>query len=258
MNLRPALTASALLLVSTVALADPPDFDRPGAGFATTVLPAGTLALEQGLPTYERQRQDGYLDRTYTADSLIRIGVGGPLELQVGGSAWNRLDEHGNGTRRHATGHDDSSVALKWAPAGSGETGDFSWAALGEVTFDNGDEDFGNGARQVSLGTTLQWKPDDTHQNTLYANVDHLKGRNSWTLAPTFGRKFGDNLTAYLEADAIHDAEDGNELQAGGGVAYDIGDHTQLDAYALHRLGRHGPSVIAGLGISVFFGSRKG
>ncbi|WP_426286063.1 transporter [Luteibacter sp. E-22] len=254
MNLRPALAFLASTLLSAPAFADPPDFDRPGAGFATTVLPAGTLALEQGLPTYERQRQDGFLDRTYTADSLIRIGLGGPIEFQLGGSAWNRLEERGQGSRHHAVGHGDSSVALKWAPAGSGDAGAFSWAALGEVTFANGDEDFGNGARQVSLGTTMQWKPDDTHQNTLYANLDRLKGRNTWTLAPTFGRKVGENLVAYIETDAIHDAEDGNELQAGGGVAYDVGDRVQLDAYALHRIGGHGPSMVAGVGISMFFG----
>jgi outer membrane putative beta-barrel porin/alpha-amylase len=256
MNLRPALIALALAATSTAAFADPPDFDRPGAGFATTVLPAGTLALEQGLPTYERQRQDGYLDRTYTADSLVRIGLGGPVELQVAGSAWNRLEERGMGSRRHAIGHGDTSVGVKWASPGSGDAGDFSWAALGSVSFDNGDEDFGNGARQVSLGATMQWKPDEQHQNTLYADVDRLKGKNAWTLAPTFGRKFGDNLMAYVEADAIHDPDDGNELQAGGGLAYTIGDHVQLDAYALHRIGGHGPSVIAGLGVSMFFGKK--
>jgi hypothetical protein len=256
MNLRPAL-ALAAFLAPAVALADPPDFDRPGAGFATSVLPVGTVALEQGLPSYERQRTDGFLDRTYTADSLIRIGTGGPLELQVGGSAWNRLEERGDGSRRHAVGHCDTSLAMKYAPAGNSADGAFSWAALGQVTFANGDEDFGNGAKQYTLGTTMQWKPSDQQQNTLFANVDRIKGKNTWTLAPTFGRKFGENWMAYLEADAIHDADDGNELQAGGGVAYSIGDHMQLDAYALHRIGSHGPSVIAGLGVSVFLGHAK-
>ncbi|SEW28975.1 transporter [Luteibacter sp. 329MFSha] len=257
MTPRPLLAALALAVLSTPTFADPPDFDRPGAGFATTVLPAGTLALEQGLPTYERERSDGFLDRTYTADSVIRLGLGGPVELQVAGSAWNRLEERGMGSRRHATGHGDTSVGLKWASPGSGDAGSFSWAALGNVTFDNGDEDFGNGAREVSLGSTMQWKPDDDHQNTLYANVDHLKGRNTWTLAPTFGRKFGDQWMAYIEADAIHDADEGNELQAGGGLAYTIGDHLQLDAYALHRVAGHGPSFIAGLGVSMFFGRKS-
>ena len=257
MNLRPLTVAAILLLAAGPALADPPDFDRPGAGFATSVLPAGTLTLEQGLPSYERQRSDGLLDRTWTADSLVRIGLGGPVELQVAGSAWNRLVETGSGTRRRATGHGDTSVGIKVAPGGSGDSGAFSWAALGTLTFANGNPDFGNGAKQASLGVTGQWKPDDTWQGTLFANVDHLKGENTWTLAPTFGRKLGENWMAYAEMDAIHDADDGNEVQAGGGVAYSIGDHAQLDAYALHRIGSHGPSVIAGLGVSVFFGKKS-
>jgi hypothetical protein len=256
MTTRPLLLALVAALPS-VALADPPDFDRPGAGFATSVLPAGTAALEQGVPTYERDRSDGYLDRTYSADSVLRFGLGGPVELQVTGSAWNRLEERGQGSRRHAVGHGDTGVALKYAPSGSDGDGAFSWAALGQVTFANGDSDFGNGARQYSLGTTMQWKGDDDRQATLYANVDRLKGRNTWTLAPTFGRRFGDHWMAYVEADAIHDADEGNELQAGGGLAYTIGDHVQLDGYALHRIGRNGPSVVMGLGVSVFFG-RKG
>jgi hypothetical protein len=257
MNLRPAPIVLTLLCLSPApAFADPPDFDRPGAGFATSVLPVGTLALEQGLPTYERQRQDGVLDKTYTADSLIRIGLGGPAELQIGGSAWNRLEERGGGSRRHATGHGDTSVGLKIAPGGSGDTGTFSWAALGQVTFANGDQDFSNDAKQYTVGATGQWRPNDTWQGTLFANVDRLKGRDTWTLAPTFGRKLGENWMAYAETDAIHDADDGNELQAGGGIAYDIGDHAQLDAYALHRIGTHGPSVVAGVGVSVFFGKK--
>lgn len=253
MNLR-RLTPLLLLVASQGVLADPPDFDRPGAGFATTTVPVGTLAWEQGLPTYQRERPGGVLQGTYTADSLFRIGLGGPLELQFGGSAWNRFEESDVGLHRHHLGHGDSSVGMKFAPGGSGDAGAFSWAALAKVTFANGDHDLSNDARQYTLGTTMQWKPDDIHQNTLYVNLDRLGRHNTWTVAPTFGRRFGDHWTAYVEADLIHDADNGNEVQAGGGVAYDIGNHAQLDAYALHRIGSHGPSLIAGLGVSVFFG----
>ncbi|MBB3226728.1 hypothetical protein FHW69_001318 [Luteibacter sp. Sphag1AF] len=247
--------ALGLLTLACVspARADPPDLDRPGAGFATSVLPAGTLALEQGLPTYTRERSDGLLDRQYSADSLIRIGLGGPVEFQLGGSAFNRVEERGAGVRRHAVGHGDSSAAVKFAPAASGE---FSWAALGQVTFANGDADFSNGARQYTLGVTGQWNTSDSYFTTLYANVDRLRGRNTWTLAPTFDFKLTPNFMMYAETDAIHDADDGNALQLGGGAAYTLGNHVQFDAYALHRIAGHGASFIAGLGISVFFGKR--
>lgn len=256
-RMKKPLAFAALATLPSVALADPPDFDRPGAGFATSVLPVGTLAIEQGLPTYERQRDDGLLDRTYAADSVVRLGLGNTWEAQFGASAWNRLEERGGGSRRHVVGHGDSSLGLKYAPSGTDGDGPFTWAALGQVTFADGNQAFSNGARQYTLGATLQWMPDKDHQNTLYANVDRLKGRNTWTLAPTFGRSFGEHWMAYAEVDAIHDAQDGNEVQAGGGVAYTIGDHVQLDAYALHRIGSHGPSVRAGLGVAVFFGRKS-
>jgi hypothetical protein len=38
-----------------------------------------------------KRRVESILDRTYTADSLICIGTGGPLELQVAGLAWKVL-----------------------------------------------------------------------------------------------------------------------------------------------------------------------
>jgi hypothetical protein len=49
---KPCLPLLAALLVPAFAHADPPDFDRPGAGFATSVLPVGGVALEQGLPSW--------------------------------------------------------------------------------------------------------------------------------------------------------------------------------------------------------------
>ena len=50
----------------------------------------------------------------------------------------------------------DTSLGLKIAPGGSGDTGTFSWAALGQVSFANGDQDFSNGAKQYTLGVTGQ------------------------------------------------------------------------------------------------------
>lgn len=238
----------ALGLLPLAAMADPPDFDRPGAGFATSVLPAGGVALEQGAPDWSREPDDsGALQGKYTADSLFRVGLGGPLELQLGGSLWNRL--YGDGERR--TGHGDSSVAMKLAPS---TTGSFSYAVLGQVTFDNGTRDIGNGARQYTLGTTLGWKLQGDRQITLFANLDRLQGSNTWTLAPVYTVPISETLQGYLEADLIHDGREGNEGLAGGGLALKLGDRAQADTFVLHRVGPRGAQWEAGLGISVYFG----
>lgn len=238
----------AVGLLPLAAMADPPDFDRPGAGFATSVLPAGSVALEQGVPDWSREPDDsGALQGKYTADSLFRVGLGGPLELQLGGSLWNRL--YGDGERR--SGHGDSSVAMKLAPS---TTGNFSYAVLGQVTFDNGTRDIGNGARQYTLGTTLGWKLLGDRQVTLFANLDRLQGSNTWTLAPVYTVPLSESLQGYLEADLIHDGQEGNEGLAGGGLALKLGDRAQADAFVLHRVGPRGALWEAGLGISVYFG----
>ncbi|WP_250634294.1 transporter [Pinirhizobacter soli] len=240
--------ALAAMVLSMPAMADPPDFDRPGAGFATSVLPAGGVALEQGVPDWSREPDDsGALQGKYTADSLFRVGLGGPVELQLGGSAWNHL--YGDG--EHRTGHGDSSVAMKVAPS---TNGDFSYAVLGQVTFDNGTHDIGNGARQYTLGTTLGWKLQGDRQFTVFANLDRLQGSNTWTLAPVYTVPLTDNLQGYVETDLIHDGQDGNEGLAGGGLALKLGERAQADTFVLHRVGPRGAQWEAGLGISVYFG----
>jgi hypothetical protein len=240
--------AVVLGLMPVVTLADPPDFDRPGAGFATSVLPAGGVALEQGAPDWTREPADGGgYSSTYAADSLLRIGLGGPLELQLGGSMWNRL----YGAGEHRTGHGDSSVGIKIAPP---TQGDFTYAVLGQVTLDNGSHDIGNGARQYTLGTTLGWKLEGDRQLTVYANLDRLQGSNTWTVAPVYTVPLTTNLQGYLEADLIHDGRDGNQGLAGGGLALKLGDRAQADTFVLHRVGPRGAQWETGLGISVYFG----
>jgi Putative MetA-pathway of phenol degradation len=234
--------------------ADAPDFDRPGAGFATSVLPQWTFALEQGLPTYQRQNDVGLVSSQYTADTLWRMGLGGITELQVGGSLWNQLYTHGIGPRTQTEGRGDSSLALKVAPLSEGE---WTWAMLGQVTFADGDRAFTNGARKYSFGVTGQWKVGDTAATTLYLNVDRLRGKNTWTLAPNFNFQLSKNLVGYVETDLIRDPIEGDEVMGGGGFALMLGERTQLDAHVLHRLGTHGPDIITGLGISVFFGPVK-
>jgi hypothetical protein len=241
------LPCLAVALLPAFAHADPPDFDRPGAGFATSVLPAGTMALEQGLPSW--QRDDG--QATYTTDSLVRIGLGGPAELQLGGSLYSHL----YGAGEHRTGRDDSSVGLKLAPTDDG--GVFSYAVLGQLTFADGKRDIGNGARQYTLGSTLGWKLDGDRQVSVLVNLDRLRGANTWTVAPVYTVPITDHLSAYVETDLIHDGEDGNQALAGGGLALTVGDHVQADTYVLHRVGPRGTEWQAGLGLSVYFGKPR-
>src|SRR6202012_1616933 len=46
--------------------------------------PRGSVIYEQGLPTWTLNHDDGVRSSQYTTDSLLRIGLGANLELQLG------------------------------------------------------------------------------------------------------------------------------------------------------------------------------
>ena len=79
--------ALVLLLIASPALAqddaDTPSFDRPGIGFSPSTLPRGSVALEWGLPSLERDRDadGGADDRPPTVDL---VGLGDRLDDAVG------------------------------------------------------------------------------------------------------------------------------------------------------------------------------
>lgn len=92
-NWRRVITLCLGAIITTPALAqveNNPGYDRPGLGFTPTVLQAGDFTLEQGIP--DGSRTDGV--SLYTADTLLRLGVGHALEVQLG-SGWNWLDKSG-------------------------------------------------------------------------------------------------------------------------------------------------------------------
>jgi len=112
-----ALFVACAALPSARADDSPPPFDRPGIGFASAVLPAGSFDWEQGLPDLERDSGGGISSTTYTADTLFRYGLTATLEVQLSGSPWNRTTIHAPGLRARFDGAGDTALGLKWAPA---------------------------------------------------------------------------------------------------------------------------------------------
>lgn len=73
-----------------------PAFDRPGIGFSTSTLPSGGVALELGLPSLQRDRDDaGVLATRYSTDINLRVGVSEYIELQAFSTPWNHLRTDG-------------------------------------------------------------------------------------------------------------------------------------------------------------------
>lgn len=218
-----------------------PGYDRPGIGFSPSVLQAGDATLELGLPDWSRD--DGV--SLYSADALLRFGIGRSLELQLD-TGWNRLD--GPGPARH--GRSNTALAVKFAPPSDTRLG---WGVLGGVELTDGAGIFRNPERQYTLGASLEWEHDEDRASGLYLEaVDGetdsrlLAINTSWSLAPSVG--------LFVELAAQHLSGIGNGSMGGVGMTWQATPRVQLDIGVRHRLGGHADEWQGGFGVSVYFG----
>lgn len=234
----------------TVAHADDnPGYDRPGLGFTPAVLHAGDLTLEQGLPDWSRGQSGGIASSQYTADTLLRLGLGGPLELQLG-TSYNRLHPGPAGTGA-AYGRGDSNMAVKFALPASGA---FSWGLLGSVEFNDGARDFRGDRRQYLLGAAFNWQLDTRNALGMYLQDVRAGGRDSSLFALNASHALTSTLDGYAEVAEQHDIDTGHGSMAGAGLAWQVTPRVQLDGSFRHRLAGHADTWEAGCGVSIYFG----
>ena len=249
-RLRSTAALIAAFAAAPLAWADPPAFDRPGIGFASAVLPAGSFAWEQGLPDVERDSEDGLRSTTYAANTLFRYGLTATLEVQLAGSPFNRTTIRGPGLRAHATGAGDTAIALKWAPALDSKT--TTLALLGAVSFASGSDAFTNAQTVTSFGASATRDLGDSRSLGFYANVDHAGGENTWTASTSFGFPVHGDVGGYLELARIAGGGSSTSL-AGAGMTWTLHERVQFDLSLDAGLTRHSPDLLAGFGVSVFW-----
>lgn len=241
-----------MLIATGLARADNPGFDRPGMGFTPAVLGAGEFTWEQGLPDWTVDRQDGSRVAQYSADTLLRLGLGGPFELQLGSSPYNRLRI--DAPDRHATrvGRGDSTLGLKFAPCPPGQA--VSWGLLGSVELTDGERAFRADRRQYLLGAQLNVQLDARNALGVYLEDVRAGGSDRRTLA--LGESFAlrPDLSAYVEAAWLHVPQRGAGSLAGTGLAWLVTPRVQLDAGVDRRLGGIASRWQANLGMSIYFG----
>lgn len=247
-----SMLALALLLAAAPAQAENPGFDRPGYGLTPAVLGAGEVIVEQGLPDWGRHRQDGVTVSQYTADSLLRIGLGGPLELQLGSDSWNVLRQGGPDGSVHREGRGDSQLGLKLALPSS--HAGFSWGLLGSVSFTDGAPDFRSDHRQYLLGAQFNLDIGARHSLGLYLQNVRSGGADSRTVALGDSYALSPALTLYTELAWQHLPSEDNGSLAGAGVQWMVTPRVQLDAGFDHRLGGAANQWQGNLGVSVYFG----
>ncbi|ROP77178.1 outer membrane putative beta-barrel porin/alpha-amylase [Stenotrophomonas rhizophila] len=251
-----ALLLSLLFCGAVHAQQDaPPDiaFDRPGIGFAAWTLPRGSIALEAGLLSFSRDRDDaGVLSTQYSADITLRIGVAEHLELQAFTSPWNHLRVAPRDTpAERSSGAGDVGVGLKVALPLSSEK--HAVALLASTTFATGSRDFSEGATQYALGASYEYDVDDRWTGALYANLTRGGSEDSVTWAPSVSFAATDTVSTYLEVGFTDTHGEPSSRIAGAGVTWMVKPRVQLDASFDVGLNDDSPDIQAGLGVSVYF-----
>ncbi len=221
-----------------------PGYDRPGLGFSPAVLPIGDVTWEQGLPDWSET--DG--TSIYTADSVLRIGVGGAFELQLGTSYDRLLASVGS-----ASGRGSSSLGVKFALPASGDLG---WGLLGTVTFTDGARAFRANDPQYQVGAVVNLAVNPRDTVGAYFEVDRTGGNTGGLVALNASRALSDKFDAYVEVAWQRVADAGNGNMAGAGVAWLVTPRVQLDGSFRHRIDGAADTWQAGLGVSVWFGTR--
>lgn len=250
-----ALLVSLLFCGAVHAQDAPPDiaFDRPGIGFAASTLPRGGVALEAGLPSFSRDRDDaGVLSTQYSADITLRIGLAEHLELQAFTSPWNYLRvAPRDAPAERSSGAGDVGVGLKVALPLPSEK--HAVALLATTTFATGSRDFSEGATQYALGASYEYDFDDRWTGALYANVTRGGSEDSVTWAPSVSFAATETVSTYLELGFTDTHGEPSTRIAGAGVTWMVKPRVQLDASFDVGLNDDSPDIQAGLGVSVYF-----
>jgi hypothetical protein len=244
--------AMVMLGFALPAPADNPGYDRPGYGFTPVVLGLGDITVEQGLPDWSRDRQDGIASSQYSADSLLRIGIGGPLELQLGSSPWNSLRQSGAGSEVRSQGRGDTVLGMKLALPTSNQA--FSWGLLGSAEFTDGAKAFRSARRQYLLGAQFNLQASERNSLGLYLQDVRSGGADSRLVAVSDNYALSKTLTLYAETAWLHAPDQGSGTLAGAGLAWMVTPRVQFDVGFDHRLDGAAPEWQTNLGVSIYFG----
>jgi hypothetical protein len=240
------------LALAAPARADNPGYDRPGYGFTPVVLGAGDFTLEQGLPDGSRDHQDGVSSSQYTTDTLLRLGIGGPFELQLGGSAYDTLHQSGPGLNDSSHGHGDTNLAVKFALPTTSKI--FSWGLLASVEFTDGSKAFRNDQNQYLLGAQFNLQANDKNSLGAYLEDVRAGGRDSTTVALSDNYSVSKTFTVYAETAFLHAPDQGGGAVAGAGLAWLVTPRVQIDAGFDHRISGSASTWQTNLGVSIYFG----
>jgi hypothetical protein len=227
-----------------------PGYDRPAFGFATSALPACGFAIEQGLPDWSLNHQDGVRSSLFMADSLLRMGLGHGLELQVGSTPFNRLATSDGQGAQQVTGRGDTIISLKIAPPPF--NAQWSGAVLATVELPDGVRALRVPQRQYTLGLTLAQQLDERRTLGYFAQWQRMGVHATYQLAGNYGYALSKTWGVYSELVALHQQARTGGL-VGAGLTYLPNLRLQFDLSFDRGFVGTAPAWMAGFGVAFFW-----
>ena len=249
--------AAVLVLAAPLAAADAISTDRPGFLFATSVLEPGGVQLEAGVPNLVRDDGGGVRSTLINFPTVLRLGLGAALELQVGHSLFNHAEVEAGALETDESGLGDLALGLKWA-APMGESAP-QLVLVGTANVPTGDDEFSSGRPAYFLNAVAGWDLGGGRSLSAmagYARAPEDGGGHaeSGAAVASLGFPLGGDWGGYVEAGHFPGfGGTADTAFAGGGVTWRIDDRLQLDAFFDRGLNSASPDWMIGAGVSVRF-----
>ncbi|MDB5699056.1 MAG: transporter [Alphaproteobacteria bacterium] len=241
---RVAMAFSLIAWPCAAAANDLRDFcpDRPGLGTPPCTIDPGHAAVELGVADWTLDRQAGVRQDVFRfADVLIRYGVSGTLEVQLGwqGLGYVRARRTG-GSATHRTGIGDATLAIRENlknPDGSG----LSLAVMPFLTLPTGISEIGAGDWTAGAILPISYALSNQVQLALTGEIDSAADTQgsghhlAYSGVAGLGAALSKDLGATIEFAVQRDEETGQAATAflsGLSLAWAVGEAMQLDGGA--------------------------
>jgi hypothetical protein len=256
------ISAALLCAAPAIAAADPICPDRPGKGTATCTVPAGHWQVETGLIDWTHDRAGGFRsDFTVIGSTLIKYGISGRADIELGIVPFEIFRVRGGGVREHASGFgymvarvkyrltaDDAPVAVAIDPFVKIPTAN---RRLGNGKVEAGltvpvSAALGNSPVSLALTSELGW----------FADGDGRGHHAAFSQVVGLGFAASSRLSLSAELWGAWDWDPdvtGKQVSANGSAAYLASDTIQLDAGANFGLNRQTPDIQIYAGVSKRF-----
>lgn len=250
-----------LLAIAAPATAQDRDLctERPGLGTPACTVEPGRVLIETSLADWMSDRSGGVRSDTILfGDTLVRVGVGERLELQVGWTPVGHSRERTGSAVDRATRVGDMIVGTKVNFAGPDGKG-FSAGLETQVTVPTGRTPIGAGDWGVSFVVPLSYDLSDALQLQASPELDAAVDQDGDGRHTAFGGTLGLNfnlteaISATLEGQAIRDRDPtGHQTQAFGGLslAWQPSNDFQFDGGANIGLNHNSDNIELYAGIS--------